>query len=170
MRAYTALREIVLGVGGTLVDEHLSPEVFGSAYAVFAGRSGKQFRLVWDGKESYGFLQAQASPEEWKDQGPIVRERLGGKFSNFPEFLATAEGLVISGAAQVLVYVALLGEGTEVWRPVAALPVSATMFRLLGTVPDGESWQFPPSSNVRCVSHVFSGGESGLVAVEAVDG
>jgi hypothetical protein len=169
MRAYTSLREIVRGVGGTLVEEHLNPEAFGSAYAVFAGRSGDQFRLVWDGKESYGFLQAQASPEEWKDQGPIVRERFGGKFSNLPEFLATAEELVASGVAQVLVYVALLGEGTEVWRPVAAIPVSATVFRLLGTVPNGESWQFSPGSNVRCVSHVFSGGEPGLVAVEAVD-
>jgi hypothetical protein len=169
MRAYTSLREIVRGAGGTLVEEHLSPEVFGSAYAVFVSRSGGQFRLVWDGKESYGLLQAQASSEEWKDQGTIVRKRHGGKFSNLPEFLATVEGLVVSGTAQVLVYVALLGEGTEVWRPVAAAPVSATVFRLLGTVPEEESWQFPSGSNVRCVSHVFSDGEPGLVAVEAVD-
>jgi hypothetical protein len=99
VRAYTSLREIVRGAGGTLVEEHLNPEIFGSAYAIFVGRSGEQFRLVWDGKESCGFLQTQASSEEWKDQSPIVRERLGGKFSNLPEFLTTAEGLVAGGAA-----------------------------------------------------------------------
>jgi hypothetical protein len=73
MHAYESLRELVRGVGGTLIEEHLNPEVFGSAYAVFSGRSGGKFRLVWDGKESCGLLQVLATPEEWKDEGPIVR-------------------------------------------------------------------------------------------------
>jgi hypothetical protein len=94
MRAYTSLRELVRGAGGTLVEEHLHPESFGSAYGVFAGHSGAKFRLVWDGKESCGYLQAQVAPEQWKDKGPVVRERIGAKFTNLSEFLATAEHLV----------------------------------------------------------------------------
>lgn len=70
---------------------------------------------------------------------------------------------------ETLVYVSLLGEGTEVWRPVSATLVSGSVFCLLGTVPPGESWQFSPGSRVRCEPHVFSGGARGLVAVEAVD-
>lgn len=93
MHAYSSLREVVRGAGGTLVEEHLDPEAFGSAYAVFAGR-GPRFRLVWDGKESYGLLQVESAPGQWKDQGPLVRERLGGSFSEMPNFLDTVERLV----------------------------------------------------------------------------
>jgi hypothetical protein len=59
--AYTSLRELLRGVGATLVEDQLNPEVFGSAYAVFVGRSGARFRLVWDGKESCGFLQSHGA-------------------------------------------------------------------------------------------------------------
>ncbi len=75
------------------MEEHLNPKAFGSAYAVFAGR-GSRFRLVWDGKESYGLLQVETAPDQWKDQGPLVRERLGGNFCDMPAFLATAERLI----------------------------------------------------------------------------
>lgn len=71
--------------------------------------------------------------------------------------------------SETVVYVALRGEGTEVWRPVYATVVSGTVFRLLGPVPLGEYWQFSPGSCVRCEQRVFSGGEQGLVAVEAID-
>jgi len=93
MHAYSTLREVVRGAGGSLVEEHLHPEAFGSAYAVFAGH-GPRFRLVWDGKESYGLLQVETTSGQWKDQGPLVRERLGGNFSEMPAFLATAERLI----------------------------------------------------------------------------
>ena len=66
------------------------------------------------------------------------------------------------------IYVVLLGEGTEVWRPVEALPIGNDIFLLQGQIPSGESWQFPPGTQVRCKEHVFAGGEHGLVAVEAV--
>ena len=93
MQAYSNLREVVRGAGGSLVEEHLHPEAFGSAYAVFAGR-GPRFRLVWDGKESYGSLQVERTSDQWKDQGPLVRERVGGSFSDMPAFLATVARLV----------------------------------------------------------------------------
>jgi hypothetical protein len=40
------------------------------------------------------------------------------------------------------VYVALLDEGTAVWRPIVAESVGAGLFRLFGPVPDGEAWEF----------------------------
>lgn len=80
------------------MEEHLSPEMFASAYAIFSGQ-GKRLRLVWDGKEGYGLLQVETAAGEWIDQGPLVRERFGGNFSNLPAFLATTERLV-SGAEE----------------------------------------------------------------------
>ena len=66
------------------------------------------------------------------------------------------------------VFVALLDEGTAVWRPVAAEPVSSGVFRLTGSVPDGESWEFQPGEKVRCVEHAFSDGSSHLVTAERI--
>jgi hypothetical protein len=63
------------------------------------------------------------------------------------------------------VYVALLDEGTPVWRPVAAEPVGPRLFRLLGPMPDDERWKFSPGTIVRCENRSLSGGLC-LVAVE----
>jgi hypothetical protein len=63
------------------------------------------------------------------------------------------------------VYVALLDEGTKVWRPVAADPVEPGLFRLLGPVPDNEVWQFSPGEVVLCESRTVCGSVV-LVAVE----
>ena len=62
------------------------------------------------------------------------------------------------------VYVALLDEGTEVWRPVAVEQVGPGLFCLLGPVPEGERWQFQPGQVVRCEGRAFAGGRA-LVAV-----
>jgi hypothetical protein len=93
MHSYDSLREYVVGTGAALVEEHLHPESFGSAYCLFRGAAGGRFRLVWDGKEACGFLEANSGGGEWKLDGPIVRGGLGAKFSNLPEFLATAKEL-----------------------------------------------------------------------------
>jgi hypothetical protein len=63
------------------------------------------------------------------------------------------------------VYVALLDEGTAVCRPVAAEPAGPGLFRLVGPVPDGEVWEFPPGAVVWCESRQLSGGAV-LVAIE----
>jgi hypothetical protein len=66
------------------------------------------------------------------------------------------------------VYVALLDEGTYVWRPVAAEHLGGDIYRLAGTGPDDtETWEFPPTSVVKCESRKLSGGDC-LVATEAV--
>ncbi len=67
------------------------------------------------------------------------------------------------------IYVALLNEGTNVWRPVAADQVGIGLFRLLGPVPKTESWQFEPGEVVRCERRVLSDGLA-LVAVESTRG
>ncbi len=51
------------------------------------------------------------------------------------------------------IYVALLDEGTDVWRPVPAHPVGDGIYILLR--PDDydaedERWEFPPGSVVKC--------------------
>jgi hypothetical protein len=68
--------------------------------------------------------------------------------------------------APCVVFVALLDEGTAAWRPVPAEPVGPELFRLIGPVPDGESWEYNPGEIVRCGSRVCENGSIDLVAVE----
>jgi len=71
-------------------------------------------------------------------------------------------------AATVEIYVALLDEGTSVWRPVQAKPLGDSAYEILGVVPEEETWEFKPGTTVRCKEQVFSSGARGLVAYEAV--
>lgn len=68
---------------------------------------------------------------------------------------------------QQTIYVALLDEGTEVWRPVAAEELHNGIFRIVGGLPDlsDERWQFPPGAFVYCEQRELSGGPA-LVAVK----
>jgi len=68
------------------------------------------------------------------------------------------------------IYVALLDEGTVVWRPVWAEKIGTGLYRLQGSVPETEHWQFQPGDMVRCREHQFSGGTWGLIAVAKVSG
>jgi len=69
-------------------------------------------------------------------------------------------------AESVVVYVALLNEGTSVWRPVQAAPVGGDVFTLFGEIPDDEEWQFVPGQRVRCERKQLQGQANALVAVE----
>ena len=64
------------------------------------------------------------------------------------------------------IYVVLLNEGTEVWRPVQARPLGGDIFEIMGIVPAEESWQFSPGTKVRCQMKTSSDGSTGLVAYE----
>jgi hypothetical protein len=66
------------------------------------------------------------------------------------------------------IFVELLDEGVDVWRPVEATVVGDGTFRLPECVPAEEVWKFPPGSLVRCEPRPLSDGEA-LVACELVD-
>ena len=68
---------------------------------------------------------------------------------------------------ETIVYVRLLDEGVDVWRPVRATALPDGTFELSQPEkPDStEVWEFPPHAKVRCMARTFAGGEKGLVAV-----
>lgn len=65
------------------------------------------------------------------------------------------------------IYVALLDEGTSVWRPVEAQLLGENIYRIVSenADPDDEHWEFSTGSLVRCEVRRLSGGEA-IVAVE----
>ncbi len=65
------------------------------------------------------------------------------------------------------IYVALLDEGTDCWRPVTAEHISADLFRIADTPPEDEQWEFQPGQIVRCREHEFEDSK-GLVAFESI--
>jgi len=69
-------------------------------------------------------------------------------------------------ADHAMVYVALLNEGTSVWRPVEGVPCGPNQFIICGDVPKDEEWQFIPGQRVRCERREFQGQVEALVAVE----
>ena len=71
----------------------------------------------------------------------------------------------------VIVYVRLLDESVDVWRPVPATAASDGTFLLAEPRdydPESEIWEFAPHTRVECRTKKFAGGQDGLVAVRAV--
>jgi hypothetical protein len=67
------------------------------------------------------------------------------------------------------IYVELLDEGVNVWRPVEAERREDGLYRILSRPPDEtETWKFPQGSVVRCEEMTFSGGRKGLAARERI--
>jgi hypothetical protein len=62
-----------------------------------------------------------------------------------------------------IVYVALTGEGVDVWRPVRAERVSHNTYLLVGKRPEGENWEFDSGDVVVCHPKTLDG-EMSLVA------
>jgi hypothetical protein len=56
------------------------------------------------------------------------------------------------------VYVQLLNEAVDVWRPVVAEHVEGDKYRLIGPKPDDETWPFAVGDVVRCEPRRLSGG------------
>lgn len=68
-----------------------------------------------------------------------------------------------------VVFVRLLGEGTTVYRPVDAVSVAPSLFRLESRAdydPEDEEWEYPPGSVVVCERRELQGAHV-LVAVAA---
>jgi hypothetical protein len=69
---------------------------------------------------------------------------------------------------ETVVYVRLLDEGTDVWRPVRAIPLANGIFEIGEPEdydPETETWEFPPHTKVTCARKKFAEGDEGLVAV-----
>jgi len=67
-----------------------------------------------------------------------------------------------------IVYVRLLEEGAQVYRPVPAIQVADSVYKLRGLEfydPDNEVWEFRPGACVLVVERLLSGGVE-LVAVQ----
>ena len=62
------------------------------------------------------------------------------------------------------IYLPLLNEGTDVWRPVEAEHIGEDRYRILQQQPEGEDWPIPSDAIVRCEHHKFANGDVGLVA------
>lgn len=70
------------------------------------------------------------------------------------------------------VFVKLLNEGTDVWRPVPGIPLGEDVYQLVQPVwysPEDEEWEFLPGSNVVCEIRRLSEGPV-LVATRLVEG
>ena len=65
----------------------------------------------------------------------------------------------------VTIFMPLLDEDVEVWRPVEAQSLTNGTYCIMGHVPEDELWAFPPGTLVRCEWKTFSGGERVLVAL-----
>ena len=63
------------------------------------------------------------------------------------------------------VFVRLLDEGTEVWRPVSAVKLSDGTYRLTGERSNDERWEFEPGAVVHCVPRQFADCSDGLAAI-----
>lgn len=68
--------------------------------------------------------------------------------------------------AEVFIYVKLVDEGIDVWRPVAAYRTGEETYRIteIEKEDSGESWEYRTGQTVRVELRVLSG-ESVLVAV-----
>lgn len=68
------------------------------------------------------------------------------------------------------IYVYLLEEGTDVWRPVQAVHVRGDVYRIISPNLDheDEKWQFASGELVRCEERVSTNGGTYLAAYERV--
>ncbi|MFM2112925.1 MAG: hypothetical protein RLZZ271_1585 [Pseudomonadota bacterium] len=94
MRPYAVLRSEVEKLGAVCLKEQIYPEFFGgSAHCLFEANDC-EFRLVWDGKEEYGFLEVPDASGGWVVAGPFVNDVSSPKGTKFVEFIETAKRLV----------------------------------------------------------------------------
>ncbi len=67
----------------------------------------------------------------------------------------------------ITIYVELLDEGTDTWRPTKAIELGDGLFKLLPTPnydPENESWAFLPGETVKAEQKKFAKGHTEMVA------
>jgi hypothetical protein len=63
------------------------------------------------------------------------------------------------------IYMQVLNEGTNVWRPVQATAVTSDTYRVEGNMPTYEDWAFAPNSLVHCRRTSFIDGRERMTVV-----
>ncbi len=73
-------------------------------------------------------------------------------------------------SSSIQIYVCLLDEGIDAWRPVQAVNTYDNVFQIISENPDpeNEKWEFASGSLVRCRSHAFADGTKALIAYERI--
>jgi hypothetical protein len=71
----------------------------------------------------------------------------------------------IEPPTEVTIYIALLNEGTSVWRPAIAQSVGDAAYRLIGPVPQGEAWEWLPGEVVHVERRETGQGLTALFAL-----
>lgn len=66
---------------------------------------------------------------------------------------------------ETMIYVSLVGEGLNVLRSVKAEHLGRDFYKIIDSMPEGETWEYQPGQIVRCKKKNLSSGK-GLVAVE----
>lgn len=64
-----------------------------------------------------------------------------------------------------MIYVTLVGEGLNVMRSVRAEHLGRDYYRIIDTMPEGETWEYGPGQVVRCKKKNLSSGKA-MVAYE----
>ena len=58
-----------------------------------------------------------------------------------------------------------LADGSSDWRPVKAMRLREDVYVVMGPVPEGEQWKFPPGSEVRRKAKTMPDGKEEMVAI-----
>lgn len=62
------------------------------------------------------------------------------------------------------IFMPLLNEGMECWRPVEALALGGNLFCVVSHPDVEEAWKHPHNAVVLCEPRIFADGETGWVA------
>jgi hypothetical protein len=70
----------------------------------------------------------------------------------------------------MIIYMPLLDEGTDVWRPVEAVHEGGDVYLIVSEQDhETETWEFPTGTRVRCHQRSLSGGVCLVAYTKAVD-
>lgn len=127
----------------------------------------------WTEQEVREALATSGIPSQGK-HGPAMRHVHPHTGKSVVVDVATGEVFHVGEKATSMsetVYVALLDEGTAVWRPAPARKVGDSAYEILRPAdydPETETWEFAPGSVVQCEPRSTPGGER-LTAVRLLE-